>query len=290
MTNRIGHRRELRSLFVASVTSVVLSSASAQAHLAPGDERAESMPSADSDASFGPVLRIEIEPTIDDADLLRGWIARHSLETAKARIPSLTGQEQWIAVAVDGATYDYRVSAVAMRNGESVGPVSEPVACVCNSDELLALVDARIAAAAEELVVDAPAPEPEPSSMDADAEPSQPSEGEPEVPTFEPDRDARRRLGPLGWSGVGLGILGAGALGAGVALVLRPDRPRQVGGSLEHQSTHPPGIAMTIGGGVAFVTGVALLVVDRVRHRERLVMLQPTVDSRWLGLSIDGRF
>lgn len=263
---------------------------------APGDEHAGS-PSPDRPSGpIDPVLRIHVEPTIEDARLLPRWIAGRSLPAAK-RVPPREGHEQWIAVVIGGDTYDYRVSVVAMRDGEPVGPASAPEVCVCNSDELLALVHARIVAAAEALSEGPPvlprAPaivttHPPVTDPPVEAEPVQRTE--PASNRVASDAKGRRRLGPRGYAGIGLGVLGAGALGAGVPLILRPDVMRGPQGDAERLSTQPLGIAMAVGGGVALATGVVLLVVDLVRGRERSTSFVSRLESRQVSLSMRRRF
>jgi hypothetical protein len=256
----------------------------------PADERAEPAPTEPThhpdDSSA--LLRIEVAPTIDDESLLPGWINSRNHDLA-AEIPSVEGHDQWIAIEITGATYDYRVSVVAVRDGKPVGPASEPAECVCNSEKLLALVDDRIDEAVAELRVaklanaTTPPLEPEPIPPGPVIVP------EPEVVDDE-GMGRRRPVGALGYTGIAVSILGAGALGAGIPLALRPDGPRGTPPTLERYSTHSPGIALAVGGGVALATGVTLLIVDRVRQRRRSVAVLPTFGPGRVGLSITRSF
>lgn len=224
------------------------------------------------DAASGP-LRIEVEPTIDDASTLSAWILERELEVAKT-IPLAEGHEQWIAVNVGGATYDYRVSVVVMRDGLPLGPVSEPETCECNSEALLAMVDDRIAAKVEELRA-------HPSKETSPPEPPIP------VPKVSVTDDSRRRSGAMGSVGIGVAVLGAGLLGVGVPLALRQDEIRGGPGRLiETRSIHDVGIGIAAVGGVALLTGVSLHVVDLVRRKQRAVAVVPTMGPRHAGLTI----
>lgn len=265
---------------VASLLGIAAPSLPARA-MAPG-----------ADAGPQAILRIEISDTIKDSDLLRTWIIERSLDAAKARIPTREGHDEWIAVEIGGSNYDYRVSAVAMREGEPLGPAGEPATCVCSSDELLTLVDARIHAAAEALAMApeepalvSPPPDPEPAPNPlvdpARALAAAPSDGEADEP---------RRMGAVGSTGIGVGVLGAATLGAGVALVLRPDEVRGDAGEATGFTTRALGIAMTAGGGVALATGVVMLAVDLARPRARSTALVPTLGPRHAGLAITRRF
>lgn len=279
--SRARYRWVRRAALVASVLAAVAASPPTRA-MAPGVAGVEPEP----------ILHIEIGDTIKDSSLLRTWILERSLDTTRARIPTRAGHEEWIAVVIGGANYDYRVSVVAMRDGEPLGPADETMTCVCSSDELLALVDERIHAAVEALGTDPkepamaspePAPAPAPTASGAPARPPapEPSDGEADEP---------KRLEALGYSGIGVSVLGAAILGAGVALVLRPDEIRGGRGEAERFTTRYLGIAMTAGGGVAVATGVVMIAVDLARPRARRTALIPTFGPRHAGLALTRRF
>lgn len=264
---------------------------------APGDDPAGPSSPDRPSGSLGPMLRIHVEPTINDARLLPRWITKRSLAAASEKAPPREGHEQWVAVVVGGDTYDYRVSVVAMRDGEPLQPAREPEVCVCNSDELLALVHARILAAAEALGGGPPTVSTAPAVVTTHTRVTdRPRQAEPvSRPELPPNHvpaneEGRRRLGPRGYVGIGLGVLGAGALGAGVPLILWPDAVRGPSGHAERLSTQPPGIAMAVGGGVALATGVVLLVVDLVRGRERSTSFVSGLESRRVSPSLGRRF
>lgn len=285
-----------REALAASILGLALATSSANA-MAPGVQSADSAGlHGSSDPSDAP-LRIEIDSPIamEDAELLRTRIAKRSLETGSARVPAIEGHEQWIAVKISGVKFAYFVSATAMRDGKPVEPANEPVACGCNSEELLTEIDARISAAAEALRTPAPGPgaPAQPSSEPAQElteglGPSSPME--PGSGGAGPDVSRRRPMRPLGYSGIGVGILGTATLAAGVVLLLRPDEVRGPQGDAWRETVRPPGIAMTIGGGVALATGVVLIAVDVVRGRERSISLGPTFERRGMGLAITRRF
>lgn len=253
-----------------------------------GDGRAETAstePTSQPDASTA-LLRITVGPTIVDRSLLPGWITSRNRDLAH-EIPVVEGHDQWIAVEIAGATYDYRVSVVAMRDGKPVGSVGEPVRCICNGEKLLTLVDDRIDAAVAELRAVEPTEVAEPAAV---VMPSPPIVQEPPRAVAEADAPRRRPLGALGYTGIAVGVLGAGALGAGIPLAVRPDGLRGAPPTLERYSTRPPGIALAVGGGVALATGVTLLIVDGVRRRQRPVAFLPTFVPGRAGLTITRRF
>lgn len=240
------------------------------------------------------VLRVEVEPGIDDAALLRGWIAdRHPSLREALRDPEGT-HAQWIAVRIAGSTYDYRVSVTAMRDGEPLGPKAEPIRCECTIEELLERVDAGIDASIEQLHAPAPAPsEPVPQAAAAPAAAPAPS---PEPAPHEP-RPARgeldtssRRLGPLGQTGIGVAVAGAGLTTAGIVLAVQPRQIRGEPGNVEIRDFRGSGLGLAISGGVVLATGVALLVVDRVAARRRATAWVPVLRPGMVGLSIVRRF
>ena len=97
---------------------------------------------ADAGAVRGPpaaaddgALRVSVAPSIDDAALFPQWIAERNAN-AEQRL-ALPEHEQWVAIEISGATYDYRITVVGYRDGEVVGATSEPVVCECTSEALL---------------------------------------------------------------------------------------------------------------------------------------------------------
>jgi len=95
----------------------------------------------------------------------------------------------------------------------------------------------------------------------------------------------------MGSVGIGVAVLGAGLLGAGVPLALQPDEIRGgTGRMVERRSTYDLGIGMAAVGGVALLAGVSLHVVDVRRRRQRAVAVVPTLAPRNAGLIIAWRF
>jgi hypothetical protein len=263
----------LLGLTVALVT--VVSSSVAGAHGRDAYLQGRVGPATVPSTTSGP-LRIEVEPTIDDASMLSGWILERDLDAVKA-VPLVEGHEQWIVVEIGGATYDYRVSVVAMRDGMPVSPVKEPETCECNSETLLVMIDDRIAAAVEELRA-------YPPKEDSASETTVPASNGPRIDVHPP------RLGALGSVGIGVAVLGAGLLGAGIPLALQPDEIRtRPDGVIETRSTHDPGIGIAVAGGAVLLVGVSLHVVDLMRRRQRAVAVVPSLRPQHAGLVVAWR-
>lgn len=238
------------------------------------------------------VLRVEIEPGIDDAALLRGWIAdRHPSLREAPRDPEGT-HAQWITVQITGSTYDYRVSVTAMREGQPVGPKAEPIRCECTIEELLERVDAGIDASIEQLHAPPPS-EPVPRAAAApEAAPApipEPSPSEPSPARSELDASSRR-LGPLGQTGIGVAVAGVGLTTAGIVLAVQPRQIRGEPGNVEIRDFRGSGLGLVVTGGVVLATGVALLVVDRAAARRRATAWVPVLRPGMVGLSIVRRF
>jgi hypothetical protein len=106
--------------------------------------------------------------------------------------------------------------------------------------------------------------------LDASASSATSADADAAVPAPRPARPVRRPLSRVGWAGVGLSAATAAPLVAGIVLVARGDvlvGPAENPEYLEYQDFRPAGYALLgIAAGV-LVTGVALIIVDRVRAR-----------------------
>jgi len=113
------------------------------------------------------------------------------------------------------------------------------------------------------------------------------SEPRPPLPPVSLDHPPRRGPGPLGWSGVAVLGLGAGAMVTGAVLASR--RPAPFPGELrvdELRDVRPAGYAV-LGVAVALlVTGAVLLVVDGHRTRLGRVSRAPWLGPRTLGVAM----
>lgn len=277
----LASRHAGRAAAITGCVALVL--ASMRVHAAPSSEP-HVEPAAD-------VLRVEVERGIDDASLLPGWIAeRHPSLREALRVPE-GARAQWIAVTIVGSTYDYRVAVVAVRDGEPLGPAREPTRCECTTEELLARVDAGIEAAVERLRAPAPS-EPMPrvaSPATASAPLPEPRRDGPSPARGRPDTRARH-LGPLGQTGVGVTVAGAGLVTAGIVLVARPKQIRGQPGDVEIRDLRGGGLGLAVTGGVVLATGVALVVADRVGARPRATAWAPVLRPGMVGISIARRF
>jgi hypothetical protein len=198
---------------------------------------------------------------------------------------------QWITVRITGSTYDYRVSVAAVHGGEALRQSREPTRCECTTEELLELVDAGIEAASEQLRAHAqrePVPKVEAEASEATPA-SEPEQREPSRGQSTIDAPSRR-LGPLGRTGIGVSVAGAGLTTAGVLLAMRPREIRGEPGRVETRNLRDSGIGLATSGGLVLVTGVTLLVVDLVMARRRSIALVPLLRPRMAGVSLVRRF
>lgn len=247
-----------------------------------------------SDASDMDPIRVDVASTIPDAEWFPTWI-RDRNPKLEARFPDAPEHQQWISVKLRGATYDYRVRVVAMRNGEPVGVVPDEVSCECNSETLLEVIDQGIAEAIEQLEgVSAEGngvyrpEEPEPESASSSVPVAEATQIKHQNSSSKKDR--QRGLSPLGYSGIGLGVLGMGALATGIPLSRRgPDRNRMVSDELHQRSMRIPGVAMAVAGSVALTAGVILVVVDVIRRRSHAATALAAVRPHFSGFGFEFR-
>jgi len=102
-----------------------------------------------------------------------------------------------------------------------------------------------------------------------------------------------RPLRVAGWSAIGVGLAAVG-VGVGFAVLdEEPIRSRCSGANVDIEGnckyrydTLAGGVVSAAIGGALVVTGIALVVVDRRRNRDRRVALAPT----WRGVALWGRF
>ncbi len=97
-------------------------------------------------------------------------------------------------------------------------------------------------------------------------------------------------MGNLGKAGVGAAVVGAIAAGVGVGLAVTPmSQPDDMIG-YELTNYKPPGYALIAAGGVALITGVALIVVDKRRRTQSSTTVAPVATPTSAGLVLSGRF
>ncbi|MCH9687155.1 MAG: hypothetical protein K0V04_37310 [Deltaproteobacteria bacterium] len=191
-------------------------------------------------------VRVLVDPSIDDAALLPQWVTERN--TGAAAAIDLPDHEQWIVVEIQGATYQYQVTATPMRDGERVGPAVEQVACECNSNELLELVDRQISSAVAVFRANPVVVEEEPV-----IEPPPPKEYRP--------------FTVLGIGGMAAAGLGVGGVVAGATMIGIGDRSPSDAAHLDRQ-LRSPGTGVLVTGGVLLLAGVAVLVTDIVQCKQ----------------------
>lgn len=246
-----------------------------------------SQPQAVADrADLTRLLQVDVDSSIEDAPLIPEWIAARNSHLVDGPF-ELRAEEQWLAVEISGATYDYRVSVAVMRNGKPVA-AAEPTPCECSNEELLLFVDEAIASAVASLR-QAPA---ERLTTEAAPRAALPIERPHEVESAVQKKRSGSvgRLGLLGYGGIGAGTVGLGMMVGGVSLALRPDQIRGEAGQLVTRSTRGAGIGLAVAGGIALAGGLGVLVLDAIRSRERTLAVAPTATHSQVGMAILGRF
>ena len=215
----------------------------------------------------------EVSLRIDDSALLdheSATVVEHTTlfvreDAAKAigQDPDVTlvddSKAATILVTLSWVSYDdsiYGVSIETQRDGEAPR-VLERFECECINSGLAKAVVERIPAALEQL--EPPANSQEPVVVG-------PATGSVDDPP------TRRPLGPKGKAGIGLLAAGvAGVISGGIVFAQQrrydeddPEREIWSGRNFE-----PPGVAVMVAGGAIAVTGVVLLVIDRMQARPR---------------------
>lgn len=150
------------------------------------------------------------------------------------------------------------------RDGAPVADSTRAIDCkLCTEGEL---VD-KVAAALEELIpAHATAPEP---VADAGSD-SGGEAGEDPGEHALPPKDTGpkdKKLGTLGYAGIGVAALGVVGIGVGAGLLAKDPVPLKDDPS-QQKTYKAPGGAMLAVGGVALVTGVALIVVDQIKRKK----------------------
>ena len=104
--------------------------------------------------------------------------------------------------------------------------------------------------------------------------------------------DKPGKIGALGGAGIGLMVLGAGAIAGGAALTAMGQK--QEGGDDPQQRDQtdfrPPGIAVLAAGSVVLIAGIGMLIGDRLAARRKKVSVVPAASPTFTGLTIQGRF
>lgn len=253
---------------------------------APGES--ESMTAAAYVDSSVPGLAIRIEPTVPQGERIYGWIEERAQAVLGARAQPLEAEDV-VRVAVRGGSYDYRVQIVLVRHGQLIAGQPAVLVCECGSDEMLEKVGEAIGAGADQL--SAVAAEERAAAERAIAEEREERERERQkAGGAVNERSGKVRLRPLGYAGIGVGVLGTGLLVAGIPLSLRPMEVREANDTYEGYTTRPAGISLAVVGSAVLTAGISLLVIDLVRHREPAVALVPAVGPRHAGLSVARKF
>ncbi len=111
-------------------------------------------------------------------------------------------------------------------------------------------------------------------------------------PDTTPRHDGKHPLGPLGKAGIGIGVVGLAVLGTGIGLAVHGSKlDAAATDELEKGAdTTIPGIALAAVGGIAVVSGITMLVVDRVRARKSRVSASIGGTPHSFGFQLQGRF
>lgn len=247
-----------------------------------------------SPASAAPAADQDDAPAVEDEEILRIDAAAlgSGLEPLVEGIREQAGQEvrgrdpapgrvtielTWL----DTGSFAYSIRVVVESAASGVSAITNIEACrQCTSDELVETV----VAALKEALDDARAAADEAASAERPVPATEPSRPVPATPT---DAPRRKRLTPMGWSGVGL--LGAGVAGVatGATFVALHERPAR-SFPTKLRDYRPPGIATLAVGGGLLVTGAILVALDL--HRSRRLTATPLLGPRGAAVTLGVTF
>lgn len=243
-------------------------------------------------AAAPPEVSLDVDtsalPEDEVTDALEARMIEHQQRTLRdGGIEVVDDAEMQIRVVVTryGEGDVHSAATVTLFEVDSDQPAFERrLTCeLCRDSELIATVGEEIARLSGRLLY---APRPKAEAESVQSEPS--AEGE----NLQPQTDeAPQKLGTLGYAGIGSLAAGAGTLGAGVALALRPDEARLAGTHIERRSTRTLGLALVGVGSALLVTGAVLVTLDVVRrNKPRKVSLIPTLTPSVVTLGMHMRF
>lgn len=245
-------------------------------------------------ASAGPI-QVEVSTKMTAVPEHAAQIRLSAQTEARARVEGAdTTSPATIAVAIDfepGQSIGWYVFEVtATHRGSAIEPVRGECR-TCKPKELVAKIGEAVAKQrAAVLRADA---EPLPSAAEpAREDPKTDTVSSPIEPVERTPRKAA--LTPIGKAGIGVAVVGAAVLTAGIVLAVRDDAFATSGDDVQQErrrNTRPVGIGLAAVGGAALVGGVTMIIVDRVRaKRGARVAFVPALGRRELALTIGGRF
>lgn len=220
--------------------------------------------------SDGP-LRVEIDLSISDAVIFAQWIHDRN-PNIEEQLPSSPIHEYTILVEIKGSTYDYKVQVMPMMDLVPINNDNNTISCNCNSETLLNALDEEIEAAAEQLSTFA---------LHGSANENHQIQPAP-VPSQKSTEDHKPRLGALGYTGIGLGVLGAGAITSGILLSVNSRYAFRNDGT--YRSNKAPGVSLAITGSVALMAGIGLLITNLIRRKPSSALIAPTLSPTFTGI------
>ncbi|MEM9456662.1 MAG: hypothetical protein AAGF11_20960 [Myxococcota bacterium] len=225
----------------------------------------------------------------DSTKLLR---EKHGITAQEEADPTLDA----IIVRLSWINYEdsqYRVVVSTRRTGEQAQVVEE-FECECVGSELWGAILERLPAAVEQLDEEPePEPEPEPAAPEVQLRGSGSDEGDATPSEPEPAERKRKPLGVLGKAGIGVGAAGVVGLVAGGVVFSQGkpfDDPTGNAQVRDGSDFETPGVVVMAAGSAALLTGVALLVVDRLRPRTNGRGPSAAVLPTPGGMMLSGRF
>jgi hypothetical protein len=232
------------------------------------------------------------EPAVDTSELGDlGMLITPRVIDATAPVLAEAGMEPSMAsiriTFLNAENFEYAIRVV-LDPSKSLD--NAPVLKTCRGCMTDQLVEATMEAVrkaierkeARELKMPDPEPEPEPE------QPAPPADDSPRDTGPTPSRG----LGPMGWGGVAALAVGVASVATGGAFLGLGER-RPADDKSQFRDFRPSGYGLLGVGGALVITGVALIVVDRVRAKRRSgrsAVVAPVLAPDSAGFAISGRF
>lgn len=222
---------------------------------------------------------------IEEQVLLRSEYTLEQANLIPSRVPDFMLIRVTIQTGEGGG--GYRAELTAEKGGKAL-ETGRSLSCdLCTDSELVISVQRRFADLIHELYPESPLVETEPDA------PEQPVQPRPQPPRPQPVPDDGKLLGPMGQAGTALAVFGLAATGVGVGFLVYGQRPHPEN-PLYLRDLETPGYLVVGVGGAVMLTGVALIIGDRIRAKrraeQRRVSWLPGVGPRGVSLGVAARF
>ncbi len=224
-------------------------------------------------ADLARIAHIEVAAGLSDGQALHEWLTERTYEQVLTTPPP---PGTTLVIQVTGQDYAFGLLVYAEQNGTPLAYTKRETSCDCTRTELVAiamrsladiLADLARAPTSAPTVVPLPKPKPEPEHA---RPPVQPTHKQPLV--------------IAGATALGVGLASVAAAGALIGVGVQKKSPAFDQGDGRERDFRPTGFACLAVGGIAIVTGVALVIAGVKKHKS--AAKQAAFQPSWTGLSL----